>query len=251
MTDIGVGSMIYRGDIYDKMNPFISDLSFFEKWSRQSRGDVLELCCGTGRLTIPLHQAGIPISGLDITPTMLDAARAKCAKAGLQIPLHQGDIRTFDLAKKFSLIFIPFNSLQHTYSIEDLEAVFSRVKAHLNPDGLFIFDVFNPSIHMMVDREREIGEAFRFPLDDGRELVVRERCHYDAGTQINQVTWFFRIDQEEEHPEQLHMRCFFPLELTMALKYNGFSVVHRFGAFDESPFTSASPKQIFVCRANA
>lgn len=249
MEAIGVGDLIYRGDIYDKMNAFSSDLPYFQRWCGKSHGQVLELCCGTGRLTIPLKLAGIPISGLDITPTMLSAARAKAEKAGVDIPFYQADIRTFQLPQKFGLIFIPFNSLQHTYSVADLEAVFARVKAHLEPDGLFLFDVFNPSIHLMVEREQKSDEAFRFQLDDGREVVVTELCHYDAASQVNQVKWFFKVGDEPERVEQLHMRCFFPLELEMALKYNGLVPVAHFGAFDESPFLSSSPKQIFVCRA--
>jgi SAM-dependent methyltransferase len=248
MTDIGVGELIYQGEIYDKMNAFTSDVPFFQKWCRQASGEVLELCCGTGRLTIPLKQSGIPISGLDITETMLATARTKTAKAGLKIEYFQGDIRTFHLAKKFGAIFIPFNSLQHTYSIADLEAVLAHVRSHLEPNGLFLFDVFNPSIHLMVDRERSIHEAFRFNLDDGREVVVREQCCYDSASQVNRVKWFFRIGSAEERTEHLNMRCFFPLELEIALKYNGFSPIARFGSFDESPFTSDSPKQIFVCR---
>lgn len=248
MNSIGVSELIYQGEIYDLMNTFTSDLSFYEKWCRKTSGEVLELCCGTGRLTIPLKQSGIPIAGLDITPTMLSVARVKAARAGLSIEFIQDDIRTFRLSRKFGVIFIPFNSLQHTFSLAEIEALLANVKRHLAPGGVFLFDVYNPSIHLMVDRERTPLEALRFHLKDGREVVVREQCDYDAASQVNRVKWFFRIGNAEEQLEHLHMRCFYPLELDLILRCNGWIIQEKFGSFDEKPFVSESSKQICVCR---
>ncbi len=98
----------------------------------------------------------------------------------------------------------------------------------------------------MVNREKGFTESFRFKLDDGREGVVLEQCHYDSATQVNRITWHFRLG-EEECTQQLDMRCFYPLEMDALLTYNGFSILHKFGAHDETPFSSASQKQIFVC----
>ena len=247
MKELGVGELVYQGEVYDKMNAFSFDLEFYRSWCERGGGSVLELCCGTGRLTIPLKQAGIDIQGLDLCDTMLDRARRKADAAGVQIEFRKGDIREFDLGRRFRTVFIPFNSLQHTYSIRDLERVFANVKRHLEPRGQFLFDVFNPGIHLMVDRERSITEVSRFRLDDGREVVVREQCRFDPATQVNRVRWFFHMGSEETI-QNLDMRCFFPLEMDALLKYNGFRIVSKFGSFDEAPFGSTSPKQIFVCQ---
>lgn len=248
MGPLCVGDLIYQGEIYDRMNSFCDDLPFYTKWCEMAAGPVLELCCGTGRLTIPLARSGIDITGLDITQTMLDMARKKAAEERIAVDFRSGDMRSFDLDRKFNLVFIPFNSLQHTYTIEDLERVFSRVRAHLVQGGTFIFDVFNPSIHLMVDREREALDVTGFTLDDGREVTVREKCRYDAATQINRVKWFFSVGGTES-VEDLNMRCFYPLEMDAMLRYNGLEIHHKFGSFDEAPFEAASTKQIYVCRA--
>lgn len=247
MSDFGVGELIYDGEIYDKMNNFAFDLDFYKKWCGRRPGRVLELCCGTGRLTLPLKASGIDIMGLDGSDSMLEMARRKAGQQKLEVDFRKGDMRGFDLGCTFSTIFIPFNSLQNTYSIEDLERIFRCVRKHLEPDGLFIFDIFNPSIHMMVEREKELKEAFRFTLDDGRPAVVLERCNYDAASQVNRVEWVFRIGTEERS-QRLDMRCFFPLEMDVILAYNGWNVEVKFGSFDENLFQSPSSKQIFVCR---
>ncbi|MFZ2959337.1 MAG: class I SAM-dependent methyltransferase [Candidatus Ozemobacteraceae bacterium] len=248
MESFGVGDLIYQGEIYDKMNSFSFDLDFYKKWCTHIGGSVLEMCCGTGRLTVPLKKGGLDITGLDMSDSMLQAARIKAEKEKLEIPFVKGDIRKFNLKKKFSTVFIPFNSLQNTYSIQEIESVLEEVKNHLEPNGQFIFDIFNPSIHLMVEREKNDIEAFRFKLDDGNEVVVKERCEYDSASQVNRVKWIFKIG-DSERVEKLDMRCFFPLEMDAILKYNGLVVNHKFGSFDEAPFNSKSAKQIYVCQS--
>jgi len=239
--------LIYQGEIYDAINRFTFDFEFYKKWCGHMPGPVLELCSGTGRLTIPLKKAGLDIMGLDLSPSMLAMARAKAAAERLDLTFIQGDMRRFDLDKKFSTIFIPFNSLQDIASVADVEATLSRVRKHLEPGGLFLFDVFNPSIHLMVDREREFTDPYHFTTADGKRISVREKCGYDAATQINRVKWFFNIEGRESL-EEFNIRCYFPFELELLLKYNGFEILHKFGSFEEKPFVSASTKQIFVCR---
>ncbi|OFZ55080.1 MAG: hypothetical protein A2428_02595 [Bdellovibrionales bacterium RIFOXYC1_FULL_54_43] len=230
------------------MNTFTTDLPFYLDYALRQGGEVLELCCGTGRLTIPMAKAGVKITGLDFTPTMLARAKEKAQAAGLNIPFIQGDMRTKRLRKKFKMIFIPFNSLLNTYTIEDTEKVFATVRRHLAPGGPFLFDVFNPSIHFIVDAGRKsVRGKFRFQLPDGRKVVIDESCHYDPAFQINRATWTSHLDGKT-YRQKLDMRCIYPLELEALLRYNGFKVVDRFGDFTKRKFTSASRKQIYVCK---
>jgi len=245
---LGVSAAVYDGELYDALNTDASDLPFYERRCRNAGGPVLELCCGTGRLTVPLALAGIPITGLDFTASMLDRARRKAAAAAATCTFVEGDMREFSLEQRFSLVFIPFNSLQNTYTVDDVERVFACVNRHLEPNGTFVFDVFNPDIALMVERRGPPAERYRGRLDDGREVVVAETCHYDAATQVNRVTWYHRVG-DERFEGRLDMRCFFPLELEALLRWTGWTALARFGDFDEQPFSSGSPKQIFVCRS--
>ena len=110
-TDYKVGDLIYDASIYDGLNTFLSDLQFYKKWLPKNRdAKILELCCGTGRLTLPIAKDGYNICGVDYTSSMLEQAKAKASEAGVEITFIKADIRTLDLHEKFDFIFIPFNS---------------------------------------------------------------------------------------------------------------------------------------------
>lgn len=71
-----VGNLIYDGNIYDGMNTEIVDLPFYLRWlKKRKNGNILELCCGTGRLTIPLAQEGYNITGVDNNSSMFKKAK--------------------------------------------------------------------------------------------------------------------------------------------------------------------------------
>ena len=107
-----VGDLIYDAAIYDGLNTFLDDWEFYKKWlPHDKEARILELCCGTGRLTIPIAKEGYNITGVDYTASMLNQAIAKANEEQLSIDFVQGDIRALDLGKKFDFIFIPFNSI--------------------------------------------------------------------------------------------------------------------------------------------
>ena len=242
-----VGELVHDGVLYDYVNTCQDDLPFYLKWCRAAGGPVLECCCGTGRLTIPLREAGVDIVGLDCCDSMLARARHKAREHGIDLELVHADIRDFALPRKFSLIFVPFNSLQCMYSVADLEAVLANVRRHLAEGGWFVFDIFNPSIDFMVERSAKQTEIRDFHTDDGRHVRIAEQCRYDDARQVNRVQWTFTIDGRV-HVQNLDIRCFYPLEMDALLRHNSMRVVHKLGAFDETPFQNGSPKQIYVCQ---
>ncbi len=246
-NEYGVSAPLRDGEIYDAVNHDLGDLPFYEDLCREAKGPILELCCGTGRLTLPLLKAGFDVTGLDFTESMLERARAKAQAQSLPSPLLFGDMRDFALGRRFALVFIPFNSIQNTYTVDDVERIFACVREHLQPGGTFAFDVFNPDVARLVEKDGEPSERYRGVLDDGRELVILEENRYEAADQVNRVTWHHRVG-DETFVGTLDMRCFFPLELEALLRYNGWRIVERFGAFSRAPFRSDSPKQICVCR---
>ena len=137
-SDYKVGDLIYDASIYDGMNTHINDLQFYRQWLPKSKeARILELCCGTGRLTIPIAKDGYDITGVDYTSSMLAQAKVKAAREGIDVEFIEADIRNLDLQKKYDLIFIPFNSIHHLYRNEDLFKAFTVVKKHLKDGGLF------------------------------------------------------------------------------------------------------------------
>jgi hypothetical protein len=116
----------------------------------------------------------------------------------------------------------------------------------LVPQGRLIFDVFNPSIDLLVTRRQGWHPVKNYTDASGRNVEVTEQCRYDAASQVNQVTWRIVRDGVERR-ERLDMRCFFPREVEVLVRLSGFRLIARHGDFDESPFESGSRKLICIC----
>ncbi|MHB0995110.1 MAG: class I SAM-dependent methyltransferase [Elusimicrobiales bacterium] len=252
MTRIADGSEVYWDALqYDAFNtPYAPDLGFYRAEARKARGPVLELACGTGRLTLPIKKAGADITGLDVAAPMLALARRKAAAAGLDVDFVRGDARKFRLGRRFKLIFMAFNSLQHLGRREDLEGLFSSVKRHLAPGGRFIFDVFSPDPRYLTRDPDELLPVAYYddPAGPGK-ILVNERYRYDKAAQTSRIDWCYRRERDGKTvKKRLNLRCFFPEELLALAHYNGFKVLRRFGDFRRRPFGPASRVQLLVCR---
>ncbi|MEL6942239.1 MAG: class I SAM-dependent methyltransferase [Bacteroidota bacterium] len=244
-----VGELIYDAHIYDGMNTHLADLEFYKQWMPKNEdARILELCCGTGRLTLPIAKEGYDISGVDYTSSMLEQAKVKASKAGLEIEFIEADIRTLELPEKYDLIFIPFNSIHHLYENKDLFKAFNAVKAHLKEGGLFLFDCFNPNMQFIVESEKKGKQIAEYTIEDGRTILIKESMKYENVTQINRIEWHYFINGEFDSIQNLDMRLFFPQELDAYLKWNDFTIIHKFGSFEEEAFSNDSEKQIFVCQ---
>ena len=138
------------------------------------------------------------LTGLDYTESMLEGAREKAK--GLNIRFVQGDIRSFELNRIFNLIFIPFHSFQHMYTLAEVENAFGCIKKLLAEGGLFAFAIFNPSIDLMVHWKGRKKHVKHCILEDGRFVHIQEIMNYDEQTQCNRTKWIFNIDGVEDEP---------------------------------------------------
>ncbi|MDR2037654.1 MAG: class I SAM-dependent methyltransferase [Bacteroidales bacterium] len=244
-----VGKLIYDGNIYDGMNTGINDLPFYSHWlKKRKKGNILELCCGTGRLTIPLAQEGYHITGVDNSTSMLKQAKGKANELNVPVRFIKSDMRSFELPEVYDIIFIPFNSIHHLYTNRDFFNVLICVKKHLKNNGYFIFDCFNPDIRYIVHAEKEERLIAEYSTEDGREVVVKQAMSYENATQINRIKWHYFINGKFDSIQNLDMRMFFPQELDTYLSMYGFKIAHKFGGFKEEIFENRSEKQIFVCQ---
>jgi len=244
-----VSDLIYDANVYDGMNNNINDLEFYKRWMPKNKdARILELCCGTGRLTIPIAKDGHKITGIDHTSSMLEQAKIKAAEEGLEVEFIEADIRTLELSTKYDLIFIPFNSIHHLYKNEDLFKALKVVKNHLKEGGSFLLDCFNPNIRFIVEGEKEQKQTAQYTTNDGREILIKETMQYESNTQINRIELHYFINGVFDSIQKLDMRMFYPQELDSYLEWSGFKVIHKFGNFEEEAFNDNSDKQIFVCQ---
>jgi SAM-dependent methyltransferase len=236
--------------IYDLENrDFEPDGPVILGFAKKTGSPVLELGCGTGRLTIPLARAGIDITGLDLVSGMLARAREKAG----DLPIHwiQADVRSFRLDRTFRLIFESGSVFQHMLTRADQEAFLTCVHEHLAERGLFVFGAFFPSLNMLADVDEE-KSWFTTWHPAGWEIRVSGRESYDALRQVKTETAYRRWTDPDgcEHVQvaPLALRYTFPRELEALLHYNGFEIVEQYGDNDLSPLTNESSRMISVCR---
>jgi 2-polyprenyl-3-methyl-5-hydroxy-6-metoxy-1,4-benzoquinol methylase len=248
-SQYAVGSFIYDPKVYDGLNTQKEDIDFYAKWiNKNNISTVLELCCGTGRITIPLKKQGVAITGLDINEDMLSEAKIKAKKENLAIDFIQGDMRSFSLATKFQLVVIPFNSIHCLYESSDLAQTLRTIAEHLAPDGYMIIDYFNPSISYIVNNQDKSLQIADYTTDDGRRIQINQTMHYEDATQVNRIKWEHIVNGKHSSFESLDMRMYYPQELDYIVTSNDFKIVHKYGDYGYSPFSNASPIQLLICQ---
>ena len=233
--------------LYDSLFPAGSETAseqFYLEEARRGGGSVLELGCGSGRLTVGLARAGVELVGLDLSEMMLEAARAKAAAAGVAIRFVQGDMRSFEMEERFSAILIPGNSLLHMLTIADLQRCLSCVRRHLAPGGRLVFDISKWDLKRLV---MEPGD--RYPVMQRDAVSIEETSTYDSVEQVRTIRWHFVEGGMDVRTIEYRLRVIFPQELVLLVESSGLKLESRFGGFEREPFTSSSRRQVCICRA--
>jgi SAM-dependent methyltransferase len=246
-----IADIYLDGRYYDQLFAHVSeDLPFWISQVNQYGDPVLELACGTGRITIALAQAGFDVTGIDNAEGMLREARRKSAEAGVEVEWVKADMRDFDLGRAFSLIILPANTLCHLLNLNDFEACLASVRKHLAPHGRFVIDVFVPQIELLINEPGKRSPFSEYDDPDGRgRIEVTESYVYEPDTQIKRITTYHSIPGEDTEIEgELNMRMYFPQELDALIKYNGFVLECKYGSYDQIAFGAESQKQLVVCR---
>jgi SAM-dependent methyltransferase len=222
--------------VYDPWSLSVTeDVEFYVEEASAAGGPVVELACGTGRITIPIAQAGIPVIGVDDSPRMLDVARERVRAAGVGdlVDLRRGDLREPPVPERVPLVLIPFRSLLHMTTEADRERALTAAHELLLPRGRLIFDVFAPSAD---DVEATHGRWLE------REPGIFERADWDQGAR----TLTLSVRRGEEASTMV-LAWLSPPEWTRLLQRAGFEIDGVYGWFDRRPY-SGEEDFVFVAR---
>lgn len=234
------------------------DVVFYRKVAAElldGPGRVLELACGTGRVTAGLVRDGHMVVGVDLSDAMLRAAAARVERlgrgAGERLHLVRADMRQFALAARFPLIVMAFNSFEHLYTRVEVAACLERIQAHLEPGGRFVFDVQNPNLRWLArdPHRRWARTVFRHPRT-GERMVYTTNHDYDPVSQIALIRLYYGSADGGGSEKIVHLsqRKFFPAELEALVAHAGFTVEGRYGDFDRQPLDGDAESQVLVCR---
>jgi SAM-dependent methyltransferase len=131
-------------------SPVAGDVEFYIARAREQGPAILELGVGTGRVAIPLAQAGFHVTGVDLSPAMLAAARARIAAqtpdVAARITLVEAAMETFALGARFDLAIVPFRAFHHLATPAAQRAALGAILTHLRPGGLLVIDIFDADL---------------------------------------------------------------------------------------------------------
>jgi SAM-dependent methyltransferase len=211
-----------------------ADVPFYR--SIAAEGVTLECGIGAGRLAIALAREGRAVHGVDLDASMLASLSERLEReppeVRARVTFERADVKTMRLGRRFSRVVAPFNGIAHQHRREELAAFLEGVRAHLEDDGLFAFDVWLPDPRVLLGGVSE-SPRFRDPRT-GVPTRCTERRKYDPITQVLTVeTELVSIDAEDA-PERLSLtlRQLFPEETRILLESHGFRVIHCTSRFE-------------------
>ena len=170
----------YYDIIYHELVNYEGDVDFLEAVFRRYRvkpRTILDLGCGTGNHDIPLARRGYRVTGLDQSAAMLSVARKKATASRVRVRFVQADMLSFRVAKKFEAVLCMFGALGYILHPRDVVRVFRRVRAHLGPGGLFIFEFWQGSAARPAPHQSWIHIR-----KSGLEIVRLDESRYDPRT---------------------------------------------------------------------
>lgn len=229
------------------------DIPFYRARASAMGGDVLELGCGTGRVTLPLARDGHEIWALDLSEEMLGQLREKAAQLPgpdrARLHLLHADMADFDLGRHFDLIVAPYRAFQALIGKNQQEECLRHVRQHLSARGRFIIQVFKPK--RVLDQTWVEPESFDWEAVDPRTgRTVRryeKRERIDLDNQILYVDLVYRVEGTSvDVVEPLALSYFYEEQMRALLQDQGFTIVEEYGYFDGRPIASG-PELIFVC----
>ncbi|MCC6790223.1 MAG: class I SAM-dependent methyltransferase [Thermomicrobiales bacterium] len=222
---------------------------------------VLDLGCGTGRITFPVTARGLKqrsdfrLVGLDESQAFLDRARARLLSThpstASAITFVQGDMAEFDLADRFDLIVIGYNNLSYLLSEEQRLGCLAAARRHLAEGGRIAIDVQMPNLALLAEAQTAVFPVVRQELEwrnpapgVSRFVSFFKTTSYDAATQTEATTHYWEIyhadGRHQSLVKDLTWHHYFPCELRGLLRSCGLAPVAEYGDYEGTPFSATS-----------
>jgi len=232
---------------------FTEDINFYRTLAERCGSPILECMCGTGRVMIPLADAGFEVTGVDQSSAMLDMLSSKVELIGgrveRNIDVVEGDIRSFKADARFKLAFVPFNSFLHLLTHKDQIDALKNIAAHLVDDALLSISVFNPKL----DRPENLVRHRGTKVTSKGEIISKfEAQTFDIGRMTTTVHFFYDISRQDREFRRVTTSMTIKLmtyqEFVEVLDYCGFAIENVYGDYSFSPYRKNSELMAFVAR---
>lgn len=228
---------------YDSNPSFLNDIPFYQKLISSPNISILELGCGTGRVTLALVPYCQYIQGVDISPAMISICREKLVKTGIpqtKAQVREGDITDFNLDQTFDLIIAPFRVLQNVETDQEVDGLFRCIRKHLAPNGTCILNVFRPFFEPEELQKRwttkEENLSWEVPIKGGKLACYDRRAYMDVKKLTLYPELIYRKYEGdtlvEESILKIVMRCYYPDTFEKLIIEHGYIILNRWGGYE-------------------
>jgi ubiquinone/menaquinone biosynthesis C-methylase UbiE len=218
-------------DHYEEWSAHMTaDIAFYVDLAHQADGPLVELAIGNGRVAIPVARStGRRVIGIDSSPAMLELARVGAAEAGVDLDLHEGDMRDLALDEPAALIYCPFRALLHLPTWSDRRRTFERVADSLLPEGRFAWNAFafDHKVAARLDGEHQaerVPHTIRYAVSDNRVDIALDDGATSSLWWATKNEWLGLLDVADLQVEALY------------------------GGFAAEPLADDSSEYVFVAR---
>jgi len=238
---------------------YTDDLPTILELADECGNPVLELGCGTGRVLLPLAQAGHTVTGVDISPALLAVAQQKLQMTDYapRVTIMEADLRTFALPQKeFAFAFCTSNTLMHLTTQADQLAVLRNAHRHLAMDGLLLLDLFNPDLPRLlaVNGLQELADQWQDETT-GAQVIKWSIRTVDWAEQIQETLFIYEevyLDGSVRRTAcPFTLRFLWRSEAELLLEKAGFTVEAVWGDFDGNPYDISSEHLILLAHKSS
>jgi len=227
---------------YDLSPEFPADIPFYLDRLPSAASRVLELGCGTGRVTVPLANASARLHGVDHSEAMVDICRRKLAANRVgpdRAQVTVADIAALQLDTQFDFIIAPFRVMQNLGSDAQVAALFHGIREHLAVGGRCILNVFRPNLDPVALSDQwcssEETLEWEAPVEGGRIARWVRRTRLEAGPLVLYPDLIYRKYAGDRLVDEtvlsVPMRCWYPKELLTKIHAEGFVVTETWGGY--------------------
>jgi SAM-dependent methyltransferase len=239
-------------DLYDAYVNTDMDIGFYMELCR-GRKSILELMCGTGRISMPLIREGFRMTCVDYSEGMLNVFRKKL-KENEQADILCQDICHLQLNNRYDLAFIPFNSISEITDGAKRKQALKGIYEYLLPGGLFFCTLYNPAYRIKL-ADGNLAILGKFDMECGRSLVVSFYNVYSEKDKNISGMQFYEIYDacgklSDKRALEIRFSVISKDEMLEAAENAGFAFKEIYGDYDKRPFYAESRFMNFLFQRN-